>query len=399
MINYPRLGNTSVISPAKIEVNQAKAGKSVILVTGHYWDSKRKAGFHWLADTLWRQGWQVIFMTAALSWLSVIRKDYRLEYPVLKEANQLFEVDKNLWSYVWFTPWHPANLRSNFLNNLGKSLFNNYAGLPLGMLEPMVRQADLFIFESTPALLLFERFKRLNSTARYIYRVSDDLRMLRNHSVVIETEQRVASQFDLVSVPSQYIHNNFKGLPNLKLHYHGIRKDLYNREYSNPYSSTDHPNVIFVGNSYFDYDFLDKASQMFPNWHFHIIGPISNLPKRNNIKVYGEMPFEATVPYIKYADIALQTRSYTPGTESLTDSLKVIQYTFCKLPIIAPDYLSSSKPHIFYYQPGDSESIHKALVQAKNCNTNQIKADGINSWDELIFEMLKLVNINSYKQN
>ena len=368
--------------------------KRVVLITGHYWNSKRKAGFHWLADSFLHQGWEVVFLTAPLSWLSVIRQDYRLDYPILKEANKLQQIETQLWSYVWFTKWHPANLRWDVFNYLSCSLFRLYSQLPLGSVASMLEDTDLFIFESTPAILLFERFKNINSHAKFIYRVSDDLRLLRNHPVVLETEQKIAPQFDLVSVPSQYIYRNFAELSNLELHFHGIRKDLFDQEYTNPYSRTDNPNIIFVGNSYFDIDFLDQASQLFPDWHFHIIGPIKNLPIRQNIIAYGELPFLATIPYIKYADIALQTRIYSYGIESLTDSLKMIQYTYCKLPIIAPDYLSSEKYHVFYYQPRNTESICNALLSAKNYDYSQIKTEQIYSWDELVYELLKVIKVN-----
>lgn len=363
--------------------------KRVVLITGHYWNSKRKAGFHWLADALWRQGWEVVFVTAALSWLSVIRRDYRLAYPVIEQANQLQQVQPNLWSYVWFTLWHPANLRLKLLNYLSRPLFRFYGQLPLGAVESLLMDADLFIFESTPALLLFEKCKHLNPQAKFIYRVSDDLRLLRNHSVVLETEAQIAPKFDLVSVPSQHIYRILGEFPNLKLHLHGIRKDLFNQEFTNPYLASDNPNIIFVGNNYFDYEFLDQASQLFPDWQFHIIGPIKNLPHRKNIIAYGEMPFEATIPYIKYADIALQTLNYIPGSESFTDSLKIIQYTYCKLPIIAPDYLSSSRQHIFYYQPKDANSIHQALISAHKYDRSQIPTDDIYSWDELVSQWLE----------
>ena len=369
--------------------------KRVVLITGHYWNSKRKAGFHWLADALWRQGWEVVFLTAALSWLSVIRRDYRLAYPVLQEANQLQEVQKKMWSYVWFTPWHPANLRWDFLNYLSRRWFRLYGQLPLGPVEPMISQADLFIFESTPALLLFETCKRLNPSAQFIYRVSDDLRLLRNHPVVLDTEKRVAPQFDLVSVPSQHIYRIFAGLPNLKLHLHGIRKDLFIWDYPTPYQPSVYPNIVFVGNSHFDRNFLEQASQLFPNWQFHIIGPIPHLPQRKNITVYGELPFEVTIPYLKYADIALHTLSYSPGAEGFSDSLKVIQYTYCKLPIIAPIYLSSSRPHVFYYQPGDASSIHNALIAAQTYDRSQIQTDEIYSWDELVCRWLQVTGKNS----
>ncbi|WP_066377060.1 MULTISPECIES: glucuronosyltransferase [unclassified Anabaena] len=362
--------------------------KRVVLVTGHYWQSKRKAGFHWLADAFLRQGWEVVFFTAPISWLSVIRGDYRLEYPVVREANQLQQVETKIWSYVWFTPWHPANLRWDLLNYLASKLFRLYSQFPLGAVEPMIENADLIIFESTPALLLFEKFKFLNPNAKFVYRVSDDLRLLRNHPVVLETEKQISSKFDLVSVPSQYIYKKFAGLPKLQLHLHGIRKDLFDSNYTNPYLNSNCPNIIFVGNSYFDVEFLESASQLFPDWQFHIIGPINNLPANKNIISYGEMPFKDTIPYIKYADIALQIRSYSPGIESLTDSLKVIQYTYCQLPIIAPTYLSSARPHVFYYQPSDADSIQQALISAQNFDRSQIQTDDIYSWDELISKWL-----------
>ncbi|MFM2062294.1 MAG: hypothetical protein RLZZ507_1964 [Cyanobacteriota bacterium] len=369
--------------------------KRVVLITGHYWNSKRKAGFHWLADAFLRQGWEVVFFTAPLSWLSVIRQDYRLDYPIFQEANKLQQVESNLWSYIWFTMWHPANLRLNVLNSLSHGLFRLYGQLPLGPVASMIKDADLFIFESTPAILLFESFKRINPSAKFIYRVSDDLRLLNNHPVVLETEQRITPQFDLVSVPSQYIYRNFDHLTNLELHFHGIRKDLFAQEYANPYPTVNHPNIIFVGNSYFDLDFLDQASQLFPHWQFHIIGPIKNLPARKNIISYGELPFIATIPYLKYADIALQTLVYSNGSESFTDSLKMIQYTYCQLPIIAPEYLSSSKPHVFYYHPGDVNSIRNALLSAKTYEHSKIHTEQIYSWDELVYQLLKVINKNA----
>src|SRR5262245_40502738 len=63
--------------------------KRVVLVTGHYLESKRKAGFHWLADAYWRAGWEVIFLTTAISWLSWLQRNYRMAYPILREANHL----------------------------------------------------------------------------------------------------------------------------------------------------------------------------------------------------------------------------------------------------------------------------------------------------------------------
>ena len=137
--------------------------KLAILITGHYCASKRKAGFHWIAESLWQQNWKVFFVTCSISWQSVLRRDYRLDYPVLKEANQLIEVRPSFWSYVWFTPWHPTNLRFDWLRKAAAPLLSQYGNYPLGELEAQVHLADLFVFESTPGLMLFDRFKRAQS--------------------------------------------------------------------------------------------------------------------------------------------------------------------------------------------------------------------------------------------
>ena len=90
--------------------------RTVILVSGHYLESKRRAGFHWLADAFWRAGGEVLFFTAGLSHLSRLRGDQRFQFPVRAEAKRIKWVRERLASFVWFTPWHTANLRLALLN-------------------------------------------------------------------------------------------------------------------------------------------------------------------------------------------------------------------------------------------------------------------------------------------
>lgn len=357
--------------------------KQAVLITTHYWNSKRKAGFHWIADSLARSGWDVLFFTAPISWLSALRNDYRMEYPVRKEAGKIVAFENNIKSFVWFTPWHPANLRLGLLNKISHNFFRKYAEFPLGESEEYIKQANLIVIECGPALLLVNRLKKLNPDARIVYRVSDDLRLLHNHPLVIESEEEAAPKFDLVSVPSNFIYKRFEGLKNLRLQYHGIRKDLYDENRPSPYDDIKGTNFVFVGQAHFDIDFLMRASEMSPDWHFHIIGPIKDIPKRDNIHTYGEMPFRDTVPYIKHANIGLHTLAYSFGAESFTDSLKVIQFTYCSLPIVAPEFLKGNREHAFYYRPGDDNSIREAINNALNCNRSQIINDDILSWDEI----------------
>lgn len=358
--------------------------KRVVLITVHHWNSKKRAGFHWLADAYHRNGAEVLFFTCPLSLLSILAHDERLQCGLLRKSNKVIEEQKGLWSFIWFTLWHPANLTVKCLNAISSCLFRRYGSLSLGKAETFVRSADIFIFESGPALMLYQRLKKLNPEARFVYRVSDDLRLLKSHPVIIEAEKDFAPLFDLVSVPNSHMLKLFDNSEkNLKLQLHGINKRLFDQDYNNPYIGLPGPNAVFVGVSMLDLDFIERASLLLPDWNFYVIGPISGVPKRSNVKTYGELKFADTIPFIKHADIGLATRSYSIGAESLGDSLKVIQYTYCRLPIIAPSFLSLNRAHAFYYEPGENDSIINAVMNAREYDRSKIKRDDVLSWDEL----------------
>ena len=112
-------------------------------------------------------------------------------------------------------------------------------------------------------------------------------------------------------------------------------------------------------------DFLKISSHEFKNIAFHIIGPIKNEVKHDNIIYYGHMKFHETIPYIKYADVGLVTRKANAHlVKSLTDTLKVLQYSYCKLPVIAPSIMKSNRLNWFSYDLNKNSiknAVHKAL--------------------------------------
>jgi len=354
--------------------------KRVLLITGHYFDSKRKAGFHWLAEAYWRAGWEVIFVTTAISWMSWLQRNYRMAYPIFREAHRLRWMRERLGSYIWLTPWHPVDLGHPWLNRLGHGLFARYGQFSLGTLAPLAREADVFIFESKPGLMLFDRLQQLNPHARWIYRVSDDLRLLRTHRVVLDTESRIAPHFDLISVPNAVLLQRFEHLPQAALHPHGICKSRFNQEDPCPYTDAWETHLVFVGTAYLDRDFIERASAHFSTWAFHLIGPLAGTPRRANVFAYGEMSFDATIPYLKHADIGLHTLICKPGSASFADSLKVIQYTYCRLPIVAPEPMRSTRVNTFYYQPGDAVSMVQALEAARAFDRAKVETEGMHSW-------------------
>lgn len=353
--------------------------RRVTLVSGHYLGSKRRAGFHHLAEAFWNLGWDVTFVTAAISALSRLRGDYRFAYPVREEANRLVSVRERLASYVLMTRTHPGNLRLGAANRLSASWFSRYANAPLGALEAQLRTADLVVFESTAALLLVQRIRELAPRARLVYRASDDLRALGVHPLILEAEAAAIPLFDLVSAPTRNIADALAPFGCVQLDPPAIDKAALDRESESPYGGG--PTAVFAGVSpLFDYGSLAAAAELAPQVSFHVIGPPPR-PLPANVSFHPELPYAELVPYLQHATFGLLL--FPPGYAGLGQGNKVAQYSYCRLPIVAPAHLAAERPNLCLFEPGDRESLRRALEEAERMPHSSAFADGVRSAEEL----------------
>jgi len=360
-------------------MNDAGA-KLVVLITYHYWGSRRRAGFHGLATGFRRRGWRVVMLTVGVSPLSALRGNYRAAAVPVAERNRLTWPEPDLGSFVWYTPFHPASLGHSWLDLATSPLFAWFSALPLHGAEEFLGAANLVVFESCCGIMLFDRVKRLNPAARLVYRVSDDMRWLGLHRLCRRAEARSAARFDLISAPSPAIRDKFAPLAQVYFHPHGIDKPLFDAASANPYEPGI-VNAVFIGAGNLDIGTLAQAAALFPDWRFHVIGPLPGLPARDNVVAYGEIPYERTIPYLKFADIGLNFLVHRPFVEGNTENFKTMQYSYCRLPVAAPDFLANPRlQHVLPYRPGDAQSLRAALLAARAFDRNSIDTEGIASW-------------------
>lgn len=375
--------------------------KKITLISYHSWNSKRKAGFHWLATSYATHGYSVVFITASLSLLSVLYRDHRCK--TITKKNCLTKISKNLSIFPYFTLFHPENYLKIKILRENKSLsrllsvidllltlfFYNYGKKIPKQLEEAIIESDYCIFECTPGIMLFEEFRRINPDAKMIYRVSDDMGFLNHHPIVIEYEKKIIHNFDLISVPSPYMIQKLSQMDKVKLHPHGIKTDYFGHIYPIPkeYHRFE-KNFVFVGCSYFDDYFLTIASSIFSSYGFHIIGPIKAEVYSQNVIYYGELDFSKTVPFIVHADVGLQTLFSESSVQIFSISLKILQYTWCRLPIIVPWDIGKDYPHFFPYDR-DENSIKTAIENALLFDRWTIDRSWIHSWDEIASEIIK----------
>jgi 2-beta-glucuronyltransferase len=308
---------------------------------------------------------------------------------VREEANILTKKAPRIDSFVWYTPWHPFHLRKNWLDKASAPLALAYAALPLQGAERFLRQAGLIIFESTTGLLLFDRIRALAPQAQLVYRMSDDTRNLGLHASVLAAEERAAPHFHLISTPSRHTAARFAHLPQTRWQPHGMDVAAFDKPQPSPFGPLKKMRAISVGSSFFDTDFVVHAAASFPDWEFHIIGRVPPLPARANLILHGEIPFAETVPYFQHGDIGLAPYIYRPGAETLADSsLKLMQYTYCRLPAVAPHFATRpDRPHIFGYQPGDRASITAALQAAQSFDRQRVPQGEVRSWVAIAAEI------------
>jgi len=356
----------------------------VVLFSYHYFESKLRAGFHHLAEAYWDLGWEVVFVTAPLSPLSRLVRDRRLQDPLLAEANRPKAVRDRLTSYVLYSRAHPANLRSGPLNRVsGRLLVGIYRHTQLGVLAYELASADLIIFESTPAIVLAPVVRRLAPRARLVYRVSDDLEILNVHPAVARAETQLLPLFDRVSSPSRYSAEKLGAVRPVEYAQHALDKSLFDSDSASPYAGGI--NAVWVGKALLDPAFLDAASARLPDWTFHVVGPAARSTSRPNVVWHGEVEYEKTIPYLQHADVGLAAYGGREGHVQgyLADSMKIVQYAYCGLPVVAPSTLRSARPHVFYYDFGDPDSIEAALRSALESGKRPDLAESIPSSQDL----------------
>lgn len=359
---------------------------NIVLLSNHWYLSPRKAGFHHLADSWHAQGHTVTFATVGFSLISYARRDFRTRYNGIWQARNVMQnIRPGLDSFVHFTLLHPHTTLCAALDDQLAGFMAKYDRYPLGPLRDRISQADVIVYESNAALYLVQLCRTLAPQARHIYRVSDDICTMRSTpNCMVALEQKIAPAFSLISVPCTALAQKFSGLPTVRVQTHGLTKEIFDACTVSPFA-TDTVNAVFSGLGFYDAQAVHSMAASQPQVDFHILGisrPQQEPPA--NVKYYGELPFSQTIPYIKFSHCGLYTlRQSSRPMQAYTDSLKIMQYRYCGLPIIAPSFLDLHREGIFYYTPANAESCADALKMALENGCHAEYAQEVHSWDEV----------------
>ncbi|MBQ4568378.1 MAG: hypothetical protein IJA79_09730 [Desulfovibrio sp.] len=365
----------------------------IVLLSNHWYPSPRRAGFHHLANAWHSQGHTISFITVGFSIISWLRRDFRCHFKGIYQAcNKWQHICDKFDSYVFFTLWHPHTTMIPSLDRFLSPYLLYYDRLIPQTLIERISEADIIVYESCTALYLFQFFNRISPSAKHIYRVSDDIRTMKSTPYgMITLEEKIYQQFSMISTPCSHLIQKFKKNKNTIIHKHGLHKEYIDNINTSPYNKKN-INIVFCGIGFYDRLSVHLMAKNHPDIYFHIIGikrPLGHIP--DNILYYGEIPYRETIPYIKYADVGLYTLkpSASRPMDAYTDSLKIMQYRYCGLPIIAPDFLNLNREGVFYYTPGQEESCSKTIINAIKHGKHKEYANEICSWNKVALNILE----------
>lgn len=333
-----------------------------LIVTAHHdYRTPRRSSIHFIADELAKRG-AVRFFSLRYSALSKLKRDIR--GAIDDRANRVERLN-GVECYLWKTPIHPFNMRSRVLRPLEFALFWLYERLPNRVLVDWSAQADVIVYESGIAPIYFELAKRLNPTAKHIYRGSDDLATINVAGYAAEKFVKVSPQMDALCLLSRRMAERIPSTRNAYFVPNGLDANLAEQGDPSPYGAGVH--AVSIGSMLFDAEFFVVASRAFPHVTFHLIGSGHGRVAGygDNVLVYDDMEYAETIRYIKHADFGVAPYVSEDVPDYLADSsLKMLQYDFFALPTVCPHSVTGDYASRFGYSPGNAASIEAAIGAA-----------------------------------
>ena len=336
----------------------------IVVLTAHVLaEGGRKASVHFVAQEWARLGHRVHFVTVGLSQLSRWTRRSRFETLPMQQRNAFVEVQPNLFAGAYLPPVHAFSTSRRFAQPFTAILFRLYASRLPAFVVRSIQQADIVVVEGGTPLAFLPLVSRLNRKAKLLYFCRDLLSTVGASSHLLRMEAEWMAQFDSVCVPSRKLGEMLP--PGGRVHFvpQGIDRALFDGANASPYSESS-LNVVSIGDMLFDHQATTALAKASPEVLFHLFGVTWNEDVPANVRVYGERGFAEIVPYVRHADIGLAAYRADGREEYLAESsLKLLQYSYCGLPIILPANLPVNRGNEVRYQRGD-DNDWAGLIQS-----------------------------------
>lgn len=356
--------------------------------------ASRKTGMTFLAEALAGQGNDVRVVTVHMSWLSKLAGAPRFKNISREPFNAWVIRSARLQSYVWLPFLHPVRGKGALGKMVWTALAKLYSSLLPRELITEAAQSDVIVIESCVAIVLFPHLKKAAPRAKFIYCASDRLDVVGMPPELSEALNNTIAHYDLVRVPAEAMLDDFGPAANVKYLPHGLDHTTFDAVIENPYPAGS-VNAVVAGDMSSDIKVIVELIDAFPAVHFHLFGKLDEklIARSGNVTHHGEVGFQKLAGYIKYADVGLAPYSTRHRSEYLAQSsLKLLQYSYCRLPVIAPEFVKGQRVNVMAYDPDSRTSIVNSMQLGLNFDRSEFSNSDIRSWSGVCDEMLSFLD-------
>ena len=363
----------------------------IVLFTRHlYAPDVRRTRFHFVADALADAGHDILWCSVGHSRLQALKPAGKRKTAHHLARNRFEQLRPHLRGGVLFTTAHPISTSVAPLAWLLKYYFRAYGRqLPRAMAEEM-KAADFFVFETGLPIVFMAAASRTNPKAKTVYWCGDDLANIGAPLELQRIERDVARRADVIIATATKLLENFADIAGAQAYVpQGIDKPVFDEVTSSPYPPGT-INAVSVGDMLFDFDAARALADASPDITFHYFGLGRWDDPPANVVLHGERAFAETVPYIKFADIAMALYRKADNLEYLLQSsLKLVQYRYCELPVIAPDVLTEE--NVAPYRPGEENDWKAVIAAARQAKGLDGLSRSVPDWSEVSTIMLSAI--------
>lgn len=378
---YFRSPLSALMSPVTDDSPDCGKPRKIVVLTSHvFLPSFRKASVHFVSRNWAELGHDVTFVTVGHSWLSLFKQPKRLKALGIGQRNRFSTIEPGLRAGAYIPFLHAFSTRNALANRLIKPIFRLYGAHLPRFVREAIAEADVLVFESGTAITFFGLAHRLNKTAKTIYFCRDLLSSIGTAPILQETEQRLIGMFDSVCVPSRRLGQLLPPGGNVNVIAQGVETKLFDNATQSPYAPGTR-NAVAVGDMLFDQPSVAAMAAAAPDVTFHLFGIYWQGEVPPNIRIYGERAFETIVAYIRHADFGLAPYRLSENEVYLAESsLKLLQYAYCRLPVMLPNLIPATRGNEVIYSLNEPNDWAAKIAEALSMPRSESFAKSIMTW-------------------
>lgn len=367
------------------------------------WNSPMRVGSHHLAGEFVRAGWDVAYVSNAISPVQIIRdaREFRRRAGSYQWGGSL-DLGGHLWSFIPFALLTPHNapvlssrlIHRNWHRTTVPSLRHQVSDRGFG-------SVDLLYLESAWQRFWLDVIERQKSVVRVMDRMTGfpgypeqmsqmEREMIRAVDLVVYSARDLESDIlqagakDSMHLPNGVAYAHFAaGTTEVPAEYREIRA----------------PIVVYAGamNARFDYRTVNAAIDALPDVSFVFIGPGDSvherLAARHNVHVLGWRSYARLPAYLRHADIGIIPFDAEARADLVNGvhPLKLAEYLASGLAVVArrwPELERISSPALLYDDPeGCIDAIRASIAHPPDpelCREFARQADWGNRVDALL---------------